>query len=65
MRTNYQEIFENNRRWVAEHDKGYFSNLARDQQPGSLQRGNNFLGHIVGALSCELPKTLDETRCLV
>ena len=39
MRTNYQEIFENNRRWVAEHDKGYFSNLARDQQPGYLYIG--------------------------
>ncbi len=36
---NYQEIFENNRRWVAEHSPDYFANLARDQQPGYLYIG--------------------------
>lgn len=39
MRTHYEEIFENNRRWVAEHDAAYFANIARDQQPGYLYIG--------------------------
>jgi len=40
--TTYEEIFENNRRWVTrmtEHDKDYFQNLARDQSPDYLYIG--------------------------
>jgi carbonic anhydrase len=39
VRTNYDEIFENNRRWVADHSVAYFQDLARDQQPGYLYIG--------------------------
>lgn len=40
--TTYEEIFENNRRWVAEHTKDnpdYFAKLAEDQKPNFLYIG--------------------------
>lgn len=40
--TSYEQIFENNRRWVADkvnRDKQYFANLARDQRPDYLYIG--------------------------
>lgn len=36
---NYQQVFENNRRWAREKrgsDSGFFEKLAKDQQPGFL-----------------------------
>ncbi len=39
---SYDQIFENNRRWVAEkieHDPDYFANLAREQRPEFLYIG--------------------------
>lgn len=39
---SYEEIFENNRRWVDEktsNDKDFFTNLAKDQQPDYLYIG--------------------------
>ena len=40
--TTYEQIFENNRKWVASKtatDKDYFKNLARDQSPDYLYIG--------------------------
>ena len=40
--TSYQEIFENNRRWVAEktaNDSNFFERLAKEQQPDYLYIG--------------------------
>jgi carbonic anhydrase len=40
--TSYSEIFEKNRRWVAQHtasDENYFARLAADQQPDYLYIG--------------------------
>jgi len=40
--TTYKQIFENNRKWVAERtagDPGYFEQLAKDQSPGYLYIG--------------------------
>lgn len=40
--TTYEQIFENNRKWVeskTQHDKDYFKKLARDQSPDYLYIG--------------------------
>lgn len=40
--SSYEQIFENNRKWVAEkkgHDPDFFEKLARDQQPDYLYIG--------------------------